>query len=112
MSASVALYRVVSSAELSDLRSDGLFRTAPGHMEAKQFWTDPEDAERYLGRLERMGLGPNHVVEVRVLATALARIAAMVVDSRPARTIDETELAWFNGCVVDIILPETEALDG
>jgi len=65
MSTSVALYRVVSSAELFDLRSTGAFRTTPGHM-----------------------------------------------DSRPARSVDETELAWFNGCVVEIVLPETEALDG
>ncbi len=81
-------------------------------MEAKQFWTALEDAERYLGRLERMGLGPNHLVEARVLATDLACIASIVVDSRPARSVDETELAWFNGCVVEIVLPETEALDG
>jgi hypothetical protein len=81
-------------------------------MEAKQFWTTREDAERYLGRLERMGLGPNHVVEVRVRTSDIACIAAIVVDSRPARNIDENELTWFNGCVVEIVLPKTEALDG
>ncbi|MCW3019055.1 MAG: hypothetical protein JWN10_1363 [Solirubrobacterales bacterium] len=94
------------------MRLDKAFRTAAGHLEAEQFWTALEDAERYLGRLERMGLGPNHIVEVRVLATDFACIAAIVVDSRPARSVDESELAWFNGCVVDIVLPERESPDG
>jgi hypothetical protein len=112
VSSSVALYRVVSPQELADLRSERVFRTTPGHIEAKQFWTDPEDAERYLRRLERMGLGPNHVVEVRIRAADLARVASIYVDSRPARCVDEADLTWFNECVVNIVLPETEALDG
>jgi len=89
-----------------------MFRTAPGHIEAKQFWIELEDAERYLRRLDRMGLGPNHVIAVRLRSADLVRIAAIFVDSRPARSVDEADLPWFNACVVEIVLPDTEALGG
>jgi hypothetical protein len=112
VSETVALYRVVGPEELADLRSRHAFRTAPGHTEVKWFWTSREDAERYARQLERIGLGPNDVVEVRVRPADAARMAAVVADSRPARTVDDAQLTWFNECIVQLALPDPEPRNG
>lgn len=41
----VELYRFVSQAELDDIKNTGIFRPAPGHMEAKQFGRNLEEIE-------------------------------------------------------------------
>ncbi|MGA2930296.1 MAG: hypothetical protein ABSG43_30770 [Solirubrobacteraceae bacterium] len=99
------LYRTVQREELLDLAACRAFRTAPGSIEGKLFWTTREDAER-LARLfsARHGIGPSWIVEVVIEQVELERMNSLTTDGRPARYVDEANLDWFND-IVDMVLP-------
>jgi hypothetical protein len=98
--------------ELADLRAREAFRTVSRSLQVKEFWVTREDAEWFARRLERLGEGPTEIVEVRVASEDLARIPAIDVDSRSARSVEEVDLTWFNGCIVELVLPSSESGDG
>ena len=104
---SLRLYRTVETAELRDLRERKSFRTVPNSLEAKQYWLSRGDAERFRRLLEqRLGIAPTYVVEVVLREDDVARLHPSIVDGRPARTVQYDDLAWFNGSIEQLLLPE------
>jgi hypothetical protein len=97
---------VVQKEELDDLSVRRSFRTVPGSIEGKHFWTTREDAERFVRLLaSRWGIGPSWIVEVKVESGLLDRLAPVTADGRSARVVDETDLDWFNGVVMALVVP-------
>lgn len=101
---SVSIFRVVGPNELADIAARGSFRTVEGQLEVKQFWTTREDAERFMRLLARVDPKHRQVVEVRLAEDELTRIARLTLDSRPAYSVEDEQLDWFNEAV-EIILP-------
>lgn len=99
------LFRTVQRPELNDLARRRRFRTVPGSIEGKLFWTGHEDAERFARLLARTGIGPSWVVEASVEGAALNRLPQLMTDARPARFVAEDDLDWFNGVVMGLTLP-------
>lgn len=99
--------------ELQDFLDRRSLRTVPASIEGKLFWTTREDAERFARLLlARCGIGPSWVVEVRVRPAVLQRLAPLTIDGRPARFVDEKDLDWFNGVVMDLVVPSFEQYGG
>lgn len=96
--------------ELQDLEARRLFRTIRGSIEGKLFWTTRDDAERFARLLARDGIGPSRVVEARVAAVVQERLTSLSTDGRPARYIEQASLDWFNGLVMDLVMPRDEGL--
>lgn len=106
----VSLFRAVGSDELQDLSASQTFRTVPGSLEAKLFWTTRRDAERFARLLAaRFGIRPTWVVEALVEPAALGRLQLLPMDGRPVRVVAKEDLDWFNGVVVDLVIPNEDA---
>jgi hypothetical protein len=106
MASTTSLFRVVSEAELADLRTRKAFRPAPGGIEVKLFWTTLADAERYASTLlPRVDREPSFVVSVVVPNDVLTQLVAFRADSRPALSVDWDQLAWFNDSILGWTLP-------
>lgn len=86
----------------------GFFRTIPGSIEGKLFWTIPEDAERFARLLARNAIGPSWIVEATFPAPVHERLFSLMTDGRPALYVDETSLDWFNGLLMGLIMPRDE----
>lgn len=73
----------------------------------------PANAERFARLLlARCGIGPSWVVEIRVRPAVLHRLAPLTTDGRAARFVDEKDLDWFNGVVMDSVVPSFEQYGG
>lgn len=73
-------------------------------MEGKWFWTTREDAERFARFLARISIGPMWIVEARGAEAISERLASRVTDGRPARYVEQSDLDWFNGLLMDLVL--------
>lgn len=112
MPASASLFRTVQEEELKDITSFGGFRTVANSMEGKLFWTTRDDAERLDRLWMRQEIGPSSIVEVRVPPAVLSELLHLRVDQRPARFVDEDQLDWFNGSLMELVLPPTATQGG
>ncbi len=81
-------------------------------LETKQSWGSLADVESVKVDLERLGSGPDHIVEVRLPAEDVEVIEEMLLDSRPARVLYEDQLGWFNAKIVELVMPDSTEPDG
>lgn len=102
------LFRTVQRDEFVDLVDRRSFRTIRGSIEGKLFWTTREDAERFARLLARSAIGPSWIVEARIPVAVQERLVSLMTDGRPAIWVDETSLDWFNGLVMDLLIPRDE----
>jgi hypothetical protein len=105
----VELFRVVSMAELVELQRQRVFQVVEGHMEVKSFWARRDDAHRFARQLERIDESPNVVVSVVLRDADARRLTRIRADSRRACVVERDDLAWFNSCIVDLLLPSPSA---
>jgi hypothetical protein len=101
------LFRIVSSAELDDIRNVG-FRCSPESLQTKLFWATEEAAAWFARRLQRAGLGPTFCVEVVLSDLSDDRLTSLFLDSHDAIGVEAGDLAWFNEHIVRCGLLEAD----
>lgn len=56
-------------------------------------------------------MGPSWIVEARVDAAVVERLTALTTDARPAFFVDDADLDWFNGVLMELVVPSAELDD-